>query len=371
MFSRVLVIGAVIAAAQAGLLGLGHGGYGQHGPQHGGYNYNGAHGVPALSGAYPGQFAHPGPQANPWAFNSPLAGHSAPLGHASPLNHAAYQGAPNGGLNGPLGHGNTFGRAISHVDRTDVIQASPIGHANAAHLAHPGLAHQGALSPALNLAPNALSHVSNVIHPASAIHSRPFAHIPNAPLGHIPNAAPLGHVAPLPQAGAFPHVGPLANAGPFAHTAALAHGAPLPHPGAGPLAYPGPHAAPSGYLPPLTHNSPLAPVAPLAHSTLAHPASLSNGLGGYARQYAGAENYHSYPKYQYSYSVQDPNTGDNKAQHESRDGDVVKGEYSLVQPDGSYRKVSYAADDHNGFNAVVQNSGPSHHVYSSQRHQKW
>lgn len=56
----------------------------------------------------------------------------------------------------------------------------------------------------------------------------------------------------------------------------------------------------------------------------------------------------SHPKYQYSYSVEDPNTGDHKAQHEARDGDVVKGEYSLVQPDGSVRKVSYSADDHNG-----------------------
>ncbi|TKX27865.1 cuticular protein RR-2 [Spodoptera litura] len=56
----------------------------------------------------------------------------------------------------------------------------------------------------------------------------------------------------------------------------------------------------------------------------------------------------AHPKYDYSYSVSDPHTGDHKTQHEVRDGDVVKGEYSLLQPDGSFRKVTYTADDHNG-----------------------
>lgn len=56
----------------------------------------------------------------------------------------------------------------------------------------------------------------------------------------------------------------------------------------------------------------------------------------------------AHPKYDYSYSVSDPHTGDHKEQHEARDGDVVKGEYSLLQPDGSFRKVTYTADDHNG-----------------------
>ncbi|XP_053602752.1 cuticle protein 19-like [Plodia interpunctella] len=83
-------------------------------------------------------------------------------------------------------------------------------------------------------------------------------------------------------------------------------------------------------------------------------------------QYSGYEDrhvdYHAHPKYDYSYSVSDPHTGDHKTQHEVRDGDVVKGEYSLLQPDGTFRKVTYTADDHNGFNAVVENSGPSHHA---------
>lgn len=55
-------------------------------------------------------------------------------------------------------------------------------------------------------------------------------------------------------------------------------------------------------------------------------------------------------------------TGDQKSQHEVRDGDVVKGSYSVVEPDGSLRVVDYAADDVNGFNAVVKRIGPSLHA---------
>ncbi|CAH2107174.1 unnamed protein product [Euphydryas editha] len=63
-----------------------------------------------------------------------------------------------------------------------------------------------------------------------------------------------------------------------------------------------------------------------------------------------------------SYTVADPHTGEHKSQHESRDGDSVHGSYSLVQPDGSVRKVEYSSDAHNGFNAIEHNSAPSVHV---------
>ncbi|XP_043289237.1 cuticle protein 19.8-like [Venturia canescens] len=66
------------------------------------------------------------------------------------------------------------------------------------------------------------------------------------------------------------------------------------------------------------------------------------------------ESYEANPQYSFSYSVADGLTGDNKAQEETRNGDVVQGSYSLVEPDGSRRTVSYAADPVNGFNAVVQ-----------------
>ena len=71
--------------------------------------------------------------------------------------------------------------------------------------------------------------------------------------------------------------------------------------------------------------------------------------------------FQAYPKYSFNYGVNDVHTGDIKSQWEERDGDVVRGEYSLVEPDGTVRTVSYTADAHNGFNAVVHRSGPAVH----------
>lgn len=48
-----------------------------------------------------------------------------------------------------------------------------------------------------------------------------------------------------------------------------------------------------------------------------------------------------HPQYRYAYSVNDALTGDNKAQEEIRDGDIVKGYYTLLEADGTTRKVSY------------------------------
>jgi hypothetical protein len=65
------------------------------------------------------------------------------------------------------------------------------------------------------------------------------------------------------------------------------------------------------------------------------------------------------PQYNYGYSVSDSLTGDSKSAHETRDGDVVKGQYSLVEPDGAIRTVTYTSDPVNGFNAVVERSAPT------------
>lgn len=72
----------------------------------------------------------------------------------------------------------------------------------------------------------------------------------------------------------------------------------------------------------------------------------------------------AYPKYSFNYGIKDPHTGDIKSQAEERDGDVVKGQYSLVEPDGSVRTVDYTADDHHGFNAIVHKTAPKiiHHA---------
>lgn len=64
--------------------------------------------------------------------------------------------------------------------------------------------------------------------------------------------------------------------------------------------------------------------------------------------------YDPHPQYTFAYNVQDSLTGDSKSQHEVRDGEIVKGHYSLVEPDGSLRTVHYTADPINGFNAIVE-----------------
>lgn len=71
------------------------------------------------------------------------------------------------------------------------------------------------------------------------------------------------------------------------------------------------------------------------------------------------------PNYGFNYAVNDPSTGDNKAQWETRNGDVVRGAYSLVEPDGNVRLVEYTADPLTGFNAVVKRSGPNVHSFSA------
>ncbi|XP_077260019.1 uncharacterized protein LOC143896219 isoform X4 [Temnothorax americanus] len=68
--------------------------------------------------------------------------------------------------------------------------------------------------------------------------------------------------------------------------------------------------------------------------------------------------YVAYPKYSFNYGVIDGYTGDSKSAWEERDGDTVKGEYSVVEADGTIRTVSYTADDRNGFTAVVTRSEP-------------
>ncbi|KAJ9591080.1 hypothetical protein L9F63_002361, partial [Diploptera punctata] len=105
----------------------------------------------------------------------------------------------------------------------------------------------------------------------------------------------------------------------------------------------GGYAAPAfthGYAAPAYHAAPAIVKAPVA---------------------APAVDYYAYPKYSFNYGVNDAHTGDIKSQWEERDGDVVKGEYSLVEPDGTVRTVTYTADAHNGFNAVVHRSGPAVH----------
>ncbi|XP_028168866.1 adult-specific cuticular protein ACP-22-like [Ostrinia furnacalis] len=80
--------------------------------------------------------------------------------------------------------------------------------------------------------------------------------------------------------------------------------------------------------------------------------------------------YHAHPKYAFDYSVKDPHTGDDKEHWETRDGDKVKGTYTLLETDGTKRVVEYEADDKNGFNAIVHKIGTpkEHEEYKPQKH---
>ncbi|XP_030561100.1 cuticle protein 7 [Drosophila novamexicana] len=69
------------------------------------------------------------------------------------------------------------------------------------------------------------------------------------------------------------------------------------------------------------------------------------------------EPYDPNPQYSFSYGVTDHHTGDSKQQEESLVNGVVHGSYSLAEPDGTIRKVTYTADKVNGFNAVVEKKG--------------
>ncbi|CAB3243083.1 unnamed protein product [Arctia plantaginis] len=111
---------------------------------------------------------------------------------------------------------------------------------------------------------------------------------------------------------------------------------------------------------PVIHHQPIVPIhhVPLIHHQ-PHVAPI---------QHVTHYDHYAFPEYKFEYSVHDHHTGDVKSQHEHRHGDLVKGGYELVEPDGRHRKVEYHADDHTGFNAIVHHSSPHHHVHFAQHH---
>ena len=64
-----------------------------------------------------------------------------------------------------------------------------------------------------------------------------------------------------------------------------------------------------------------------------------------------------HPQYSFGYSINDAVTGDSKTRQETRDGDVVTGSYSVADPDGRIRTVTYTADSVHGFQAKVTYDG--------------
>ncbi|KAL7020250.1 hypothetical protein ACKWTF_011439 [Chironomus riparius] len=82
--------------------------------------------------------------------------------------------------------------------------------------------------------------------------------------------------------------------------------------------------------------------------------------------------YIHHPAYKFEYGVKDPKTGDHHSQWEHRDGDVVKGEYSLDEADGTKRIVKYSSDKKGGFTAHVERVGhashPAHYGHHEEEH---
>ncbi|KAK9739577.1 hypothetical protein QE152_g8892 [Popillia japonica] len=73
--------------------------------------------------------------------------------------------------------------------------------------------------------------------------------------------------------------------------------------------------------------------------------ALAGGYGGYGGGGDGGHDVYAYPKYQFEYGVQDHHTGDQKSQHEIRDGGLVKGEYERAEK-GVYQRLNYVYDSH-------------------------
>ncbi|CAB3243245.1 unnamed protein product [Arctia plantaginis] len=106
------------------------------------------------------------------------------------------------------------------------------------------------------------------------------------------------------------------EAHPVSHVARFA-AAPVAHVAA-PVAY----AAPAHYVTAPAHYA----AAPAHYAT--GPAHYAAAPVHYSAPVAHAEEY-AHPKYDFSYSVADGHSGDNKSQHESRDGDAVHGPFGI------------------------------------------
>ena len=63
-------------------------------------------------------------------------------------------------------------------------------------------------------------------------------------------------------------------------------------------------------------------------------------------------------QYHYRYAVDDPTSGVINDRWEHRQGEYVKGAYSVLEPDGRLRIVDYEVDGPNGFHAVVRTQFP-------------
>ncbi|XP_030372328.1 uncharacterized protein LOC115622514 [Scaptodrosophila lebanonensis] len=83
-----------------------------------------------------------------------------------------------------------------------------------------------------------------------------------------------------------------------------------------------------------------------------HQVTVPHAFGGGSRvDYVGR------PEYSFAYGVEDGKTRVLQNRKETRNGDEVRGVYSVVDPDGTLRVVKYTADDVHGFQAEVITNG--------------
>ena len=108
--------------------------------------------------------------------------------------------------------------------------------------------------------------------------------------------------------------------------------------------------------------APLVHAAPYVQKTLVAAPVVQKTLIAQPTLVKQVDDYDHNPQYTYSYDIQDGLTGDSKSQHETRDGDVVKGQYSLIDADGHKRTVDYTSDPVHGFNAVVHREPLGHAI---------
>ncbi|EDS41159.1 conserved hypothetical protein [Culex quinquefasciatus] len=81
------------------------------------------------------------------------------------------------------------------------------------------------------------------------------------------------------------------------------------------------------------------------------PAQQYQSLGGGQKE--DEEDYDHNPSYQFGFDVKDDEFTNYQNRKEQREGNVIKGSYSVVDSDGFIRTVTYTADPKEGFKAEV------------------
>jgi len=104
---------------------------------------------------------------------------------------------------------------------------------------------------------------------------------------------------------------------------------------------------------------PLGAVPHIAHPAIAQPIAAVRAVASPAAAVVETEDVAIDPSYSFGYSVADSKSGDAKTREEHSENGVVTGSYTVAQPDGRLRRVTYTADAEHGFNAVVTYDGES------------